>query len=330
MDILHLSFNQETTHLCCSTNKGFIIYKLTPSVEKRIYTELHKGVGIMKMLNATNLSVMVGGGDNPFRKSDTVVVWDDHKKGSILEVEVKETIRNTLITVDSIIVITDNKIRIFSLTNGSILGIKDTYPNKDGICKINPGGSNTLVTLGKKRGELLVWRLDKNEHITIKGHDNMISTVAINTDGSLIATTSDTGTNIHIYDTHTSELKYKFRRGSTGAHIYDICFDFMSKHLACYSRNGTIHIFDIYNKEDGDTKNITSMLVGFKDYLPDYFSSQWSPQKVYLEDTTKAVCSFDKKGVLHVVTYGGNYYRISGVDGKYDSIIKSGLYPDQS
>ena len=93
MNILHLSFNQSTTHLCCSTNKGFIIYKLSPSVEKRIFTELHKGVGVMKMLNSTNLSVMVGGGENPFRTTDTVVVWDDHKKSSILEIEVKDTIK---------------------------------------------------------------------------------------------------------------------------------------------------------------------------------------------------------------------------------------------
>jgi WD40 repeat protein len=344
MNILDLSFNQATSHLCCSTNRGFIIYKLSPKVEKRIFTELHKGVGIMKMLNSSNLSVMVGGGDDPFRPDNTLVVWDDHKKSSILEIEIKESdknasITNALITNDCVVVLIENKIRICSLNDGSHIAVKETYTNKLGLCEISTKYDKStdtdklkkIVTLGHKKGEVSVWDVESDEYKIIKAHDNELAALALNHDGSLIATTSEVGTNVHVYETATSKLLYKFRRGTTSANVYDLCFDKRSDRLACCSRNGTVHIFNLNNSENlDDTKNITSMLSSFKEYLPEYFSSQWSSQKAYLDDTSKAITSFDSLGVLHIVTYNGNYYRISGNDGKYDTVNKSFLYPDQN
>lgn len=328
MSILNLSFNQITSHLCCSTNDGFIIYKLSPRIEKKIFTELNGGIGLMNLLDATNLSVLVGGGDNPFRAKDTVIVWDDNRKSSILEVEIKEPIKNAYITNDKIVIVTEKKVSVCTLDNGNFLGVKETYCNESGLCKVG-ADSNVIVTLGQKKGEIAIWKMKSDEYTTIQAHDNNIGVITLNKDGTLIATVSEVGTNIHIFSTETGKRLHKLRRGTTSAKVFDMSFNENSEHLACCSGNGTVHIFDITNDEKKTTtKNIQSVF-SFVGPLADYFSSQWSFKQIHIEDTSKLVCSFDSYGILHIATYDGNYFRISSKDDKYDIIKKSNLYPAQ-
>jgi WD40 repeat protein len=328
MSVLNLSFNKMTSHLCCTTNEGFIIYKLSPKNEKKIYTELNGGVGLMSLLDATNLSVLVGGGDNPFRPKDTIIVWDDNRKSSILEIEIREPIKNTYLTNDKIIIVTERKVRVCTLENGNFLGIKETYQNDLGLCAVALRKDTHLIaTLGGKKGELALWKIKSDECSTIQSHDNNIVAIALNLNGSLVATASEVGTNIHIYNTDTGKQVYKLRRGITSTRVFSMAFDEKSEHLACCSSNGTIHIFDISNKEDKTTKNIKSMFSAVKDYLPEYFSSQWSFKQIHVEETSKMICAFDSSGELHIATYDGNYYKIFGKE--YEEIKKSSLSPAQ-
>jgi len=329
MTILNLSFNQQKSHLCCSTAEGFIIYKLAPNIEKKIYYEMDGGVGIMKMLNKTNLSVMVGGGDAPFSPKDTVVLWDDYKKASVIRIELKEPVRNVLITNDKIIAVLEKKICVFDI-NGNIINTKPTYFNEKGICVINNNDELPIIaTLGENKGEIATWRLKSDTYKTIKAHYNNITALSINDEGTLVATASEMGTNVHIFSTESGQELYKFRRGTSTAIIHDIAFNNGSSHIACCSSNGTVHFYELY--KDADTsKNIKSKLASLTPYLPEYFSSQWSFSQVKIDTTSKTVCGFDENNTLHVAGYDGKYYKITAKDGeKYDQVKESNLYPNQ-
>lgn len=332
MSILDLSFNDDTTCLVAGLNNGFTVYSLKQAIEKSIVTELNGGIGKARLLRSTNILALVGGGEEPFRAKDNVIVWNQHHKKIVVSIELNEPIKNVFITNKKIVIVVETRVCIAALTNGDISDTKNTYSNEKGLCKYsNKNDSLILVTLGTKKGEVSVWFLTAEKHTTIQAHQNNIVALAINEDGSMIATASESGTNIHVYDTETGNLKYKLRRGTTlvsaSTEIYDICFDKNSKQLACVSNSGTIHIWDLTTNDEASA-NKKALLEPIGGVIP-YFGSVWSREQITIGDTSKMICSFDDNDVLHVASYNDNYFRISGTNGKYDQVKRSFMYTSQ-
>lgn len=319
MSILNLSFNKPMKHLVCCTDKGYVIYSLQPSIEKKKYNNKDGGVGIMKMYDTTNIGVLVGGGDKPFSSKDVLVLWDELEGKSIVKIDLREQIKNSIIEKDRIIVILEKKICVFNL-EAKLVDVKKTYPNPNGLCVVGGGQKKSddsdnepiIVSLGCRMGQIAVWKLNNESVKTIDAHQSNIDCIAISHDGSMIATSSETGTLVRVFSTKTHLKLYEFRRGTTTAKIYDICFSWDNNYLACCSESGTVHIYQL--NDDEETKNNKSMLVGMGGYLPEYFSSTWSYKKHSIQPGVKCICGFDKKSTLHIVTYDGRYYKIFGKD----------------
>lgn len=329
MSILDLSFNCDTTCLVAGHNTGFIIYSLKPSLDKHFSTDLNGGIGKARLLRSTNILGLVGGGEEPFRAKDTVIIWNQHKKSKLLGIEYHEPVKNLYVTNKKIIIILESRICIAALNNGDTINVKETYNNEKGICKYScKNDSIVIVTLGVKKGEVAVWSLTSDKHSSISAHENNIIALAINDDGTMIATASESGTNIHIYNTESGNMLYKLRRGTSTAEIYDMCFDKDSKQLACVSNKGTVHIWDLQKTTDETTANQKSVLSSIGSVIT-YFDSVWSREKISIGDMSKMICSFDSEDILHIATYEGNYFRISGKDGKYDQVKRSSLYVNQ-
>ncbi|ARF12432.1 WD repeat protein [Klosneuvirus KNV1] len=323
MSINNLAFNNLMSTLTCSTNQGFIIYSIKGTLEKKIYMDqLNGGVGLTKIFNNSNMLILVGGGQTPFKSKDTLVLWDQCKNRSIVEIDLKEPIKNALITNDTIIIVIEDKICLFQW-DGNYVDSKSTYTNEKGLCVIN-SDKNILVTLGAKKGEIAIWKYKFDSYKTIEAHLTNIETLAISNNGIFVATASERGTLIRVYNIETLTLEYEFRRGSQSASIYDICFNKDGSLLACSSSNGTIHLFDLSKEEN--TKNVKSMLATFQNFLPKYFSSQWGFKQITITDMSKNICNFDDQNDLHVATFDGNYYRIAGRNNEFTDIIQSNLH----
>lgn len=328
MSIIELAFNNDKTLLTCGTTNGFIIYDLAPEVQKHSHTDKNGGVGLVKILNRTNISIIVGGGDKPFEPENKLFLWDDVTKKNAAEIDLKEGIRNAQIVQNNIIVILEKQLCVFDF-KGYFIASKATYSNEYGLCKISDHNNVlTVVTLGLKRGEIAIWKPRKEYYKTIEAHLNGIQSLAISDDGLLVATSSEIGTNIHIYSTTTGKLLYKFRRGTRSAIVYDIAFDKLGTHIVCCSENGTVHIFDLY-KSNEISKNVKSMLSPITPYIPDilgssYLNSEWSYLQINVENRSRMICGFDEVGVLHIATYDGEYFRISGT--KFNNVKRSKLH----
>ena len=314
MSILNLGFNQPTTHLSCCTEMGDIIYELGPLV-KKVDNKRDGSVGCMRVYGVTNIMFLVGGGSAPFEPKDVFIMWDDKKKQKIFEVNMHEPIKNIRAVNDRLVAVLDKKVSIFNIRGDiKLLNSKITYSNPEGICVINNNKDNFVVaTLGTNKGEVAIWRPHSTNgtYKTISAHANNIEALAINNNGTLVATASETGTLVKVYETDTCNLKYTFRRGTSSTKIYDLAFNNDSSVLACASANGTIHLFELYSDENV-TKNVKSSFAGFKDYLPTYFGSKWSFKQIPIKTTAKTICSFDNDNSLHVASWDGKYSKIHG------------------
>lgn len=330
MNILNLSFNNNISLLTCGIDSGFIIYKLYP-IAKHIQTSTGGGVGMVKILNKSNVLLLIGGGKKPFKKNNKLSIWDMKNKEYDLEIDMKEEIKNAYLlgnededNISGIIIVLKNKISKFN-QYAVLINSKDTYDNDDGLCVFN---NNIIVTLGLKVGEIAIWDIDKDEYYTIQAHKKDISAIAINKMGTIIASSSKTGTNIHIYDVNTRVKINEFKRGTLGANIHSICFNNKSTRLACCGNTNTLHIFDLNNDME-TTKNVGSKFKSIipKMIRPKYLDSQWSFIKVKINNKgNKTICGFDEFDNLHVATYNGIYYKISGIN--YNIIKSCSLYTE--
>jgi WD40 repeat protein len=332
MSILDLCFNQPTSHVTVCTANGEIVYALKKlddkdnkdkdtkdsknkeilCFEKQTDNKREGGVGILRMYGKTNIMFLVGGGTNPFASKDMFIMWDDKKKQRVYEVSMNEPIKNLRVMEDKAIVVLDRKVNVFNFKLGmSQLSSKITYSNPTGLCTVSNGKDFVIATLGTNKGEIAIWKPSNDTYKIVQAHQNNITALAINYDGSLVATASETGTLVKVFVVETCKLKYEFRRGSSIMNIHDLAFNKDSSVLACCSGTGTVHFFELYEDKE-KTKNVQSYLSGLKDYLPAYFGSHWGFKQVSIGTSTKTVCSFDDEGVLHVVSYDGKYFNISG------------------
>lgn len=332
--INNLAFNQIVSHFTVTTNYGFIVFSLTPTPKAKIIetsTETTKyGMNILKILNKSNAYVFNGLAtpelsfslNNLTTSRNTLLLWDQGDKKPALRIDCAEPIRNLLIHQNEyIVVVLINKLLIFSFS-GKLLNTIKTYTNPNGLCEIsNMHSGNFIVSLGNFKGEILIWNFEAptESEKTLQAHDNNLESIAISKDGLLIATSSEIGTIIRIFNTVSGNKLYEFRRGSNPSKITSISFSHDSKYLACCSSKGntTIHIFDLENE-----KNTQSRLSTFKDYLPTWFGDSWSFKQYYIPDSN-TICAFDDKDILHVLSYDDNYYRICGMN--YDIITETKL-----
>jgi WD40 repeat protein len=107
-----------------------------------------------------------------------------------------------------------------------------------------------LAYPSKKIGFVEVITDMNNEKKKIEAHKSPLCALKLCPNGYKMATASEKGTLIRIFDILKCECIQELRRGSEYATIYSIAFDIKSKWLACSSDSGTIHIFALKPTEE--------------------------------------------------------------------------------
>jgi len=85
----------------------------------------------------------------------------------------------------------------------------------------------------------------------IQAHKTPISFLAIDSNGTLLATSSEKGTVIRVWSIPGAEKLYQFRRGTREAKIYSMNFNIVGTLLAVSSAHDTVHIFKLGNQGKG-------------------------------------------------------------------------------
>ena len=150
----------------------------------------------------------------------------------------------------------------------SLLYTIATSPNPSAICSLSPSSENCYIAYplpkprddtGDKRpahapplstyvpptsGEVLIFdTLTLKAVNVIEAHRSPLCCIALNNDGTLLATASETGTIIRVFSVPHGQKLYQFRRGTYPSTIYSMSFNLSSTLLCVSSMSDTVHIF---------------------------------------------------------------------------------------
>ncbi|KAG5182179.1 WD40-repeat-containing domain protein [Tribonema minus] len=332
-EILFVGFNQDSGCFACGTDNGFRIYNVDPFREtfRRVFSA---GVGIVEMLFRCNLLALVGGGRNPRYPPNKVMIWDDHQNRCIGELSFRSEVKAVKLRRDRVVVALAHKIYVYRFSDLKLLDQINTIKNESGLLALCPDSSNMVLACpGISRGHVNVELYDTRKSTLVPAHESDLAQLALNSDGSLVATASDKGTLIRVFDTSSGALVQELRRGMDRADITSICFNQTSSYLACCSDRGTVHIFDLKGGQGttsagsgagvrqrsdssgsgggGPSKNTRSGLSFLGGILPmavpKYFSSEWSYAQVRGVES-RSICAFGAEpNTIVVVSADGSF-----------------------
>eukprot|EP00158_Paraphelidium_tribonemae_P009090 Partr_v1_DN28767_c0_g1_i1_m63248 putative WD repeat domain phosphoinositide-interacting protein len=272
------------------------------------------GIVISAMLNRSNYIALVGGGSNPRFPPTKVMIWDCSARQIVIEMEFRNEVHAVHLRKDTIVVVLINHVHVFSFESiPQRLTSYDTSSNPEGVSALSPHSANgTLAFPARKTGHVQV--VDVLEGRTLAGdvvkyigagasaiipaHNSQIACLALNKRGSLLATASNTGTLVRIFDTSTGGLCHELRRGTDQAEIWSISFNHDSSMVCLGSDKGTCHIFNLSAVASASQNaqrvivNRQSSLSFIKDMLPKYFSSEWSFAHCRVPSEARFLCAF--------------------------------------
>lgn len=165
-------------------------------------------------------------------------------------------------------VVLEEEIYLYDISNMSLLYTIPTSPNPSAICALSPSSENCFIAypLPKPRedsdarrpshappqstyvaptsGEVLVFdTLTLKAVNVIEAHRSPLCCICLNSEGTMLATASETGTIIRVFSVPRGQKLYQFRRGTYPSTIYSMSFNLSSTLLCVSSTSDTVHIF---------------------------------------------------------------------------------------
>ena len=218
--LLFVGFNQNYQCFACGTTTGFIIYNADPFKETFRRDFPNGGIGYVEMLFRCNILALVGGGTNPRYPPNKVMIWDDHQNRCIGELSFRSEVKAVKLRRDRVVVVLEHKIYVYDFSHLKLLDHIETIQNAKGLCALCPDPQNTvLVCPGLQKGYLRVELYDIKRMSLIQAHEGSLGCFALSFDGKLLATASEKGTLIRIWDTSTGKQVQELRRGADHAEI---------------------------------------------------------------------------------------------------------------
>ena len=310
--MLHVSFNQNSTCFVCGKENGFAVYNCDPPAERfnRLSQDQSEanGVGIIEMLFRSNIFAIVGGGRNPKYPRNMLMIWDDFQNKCIAELEFKTPVTGAKLRRDIILVTIVDKAYLYTFATLKLIKSYDTFANPDGIAVMTVGKPIVAALPGNVLGSVIIDNYSQGTQHIITAHSNGLSALALNANGDRLATASERGTLIRIWDTKTGENLRELRRGLEVVSITSLRFDLDTTRLAVCSDKGTAHVFSLLDVEADDV-NRKSSLSYISGYLPAYFSSEWS--SVSFPVPPNSICTFSHNSVdtVYVITNDGKFLK---------------------
>ena len=365
--ILYLSFNQDASCFAVGTETGFKIYSSYP-LNHCYERNLNGGIGIIEMLYKSNILGLVGGGTYPKFSKNKLIIWDDMQCKEISELKFSSNVLNIKLKKDKIFSICENKIFIFNFQTYQNIDIIETKDNPKGLIAISYSPNVNILAypiLNNKesqKGKVKIKNYDDNgKEIEITAHENSISYLLINNEGTILATASERGTIIRTFRCIDGLVLQKFKRGNEKAEINYLCFDNLGIFLAATSDRGTIHIWSMKssikkikeneignninlnnNENDGtiDFNNFETKKNNIQDNLPEnkislfnFFGvkTERSFAQIKLNDEHHYKCCFLPDNNIFAVSYIGKYIvaKLDTKKGEVCNIDESGLLSEK-
>ena len=205
------------------------------------------------MLNKSNILALVGGGTTPKFSKNKIIIYDDHQELVVSQIRFNSEIINVKIRTDSIIALIRNRIYILNLNTLEIVDeIEIDAINKQlyGISYIH-----SILVLAfpqnKNKGKIQIEKYSISTKINkkikteiINAHESNVVYIAVNKDGTLLASASEKGKDIRLFETSNGALLAELKKGRNGT-LNNISFELNNDYIGYASNIGKIYIYDI-------------------------------------------------------------------------------------
>lgn len=258
---MFLGTNADETCVLYGTEQGFKIYDVETS---RILVEREvEPISFAQMYKRSNFLVFLG---NDKKK---LIVWDERSQKRLAEIVFTKPVVKAEFGDKEILVATLEKVYIYSFNELQLLKSFGTTQNPYGALSCNIDRAEKVFAFpGLKQGYVHILR--NGISLYVKAHLKTLRVLRLNREGNLLATASEGGTTIRVFDTKTGEKVANFSRGASEAVINNISWSRDSKLLCVSSSRGTTHIFRIGN-------GVHSSVFGYvSETLGNYASSEAS------------------------------------------------------
>lgn len=113
-----------------------------------------------------------------------------------------------------IVVVLEKFVYVYNFDRLERIRKYETTPNAKGIVALSPIDQCVLAFPHTTKGVVRVELLDANKSHLINAHEGNINCIALNMDGTRLATASEKGTLIRVFDTTTGQKLQEVRRGA--------------------------------------------------------------------------------------------------------------------
>lgn len=283
--LLSMNFNQDGGCLSISTATGFRICNLTPKYMETFRRSFGRGIALAEMLFRCNILALVGGGSSPQYPPNKILMWDDHKGVEVGQILLRQRVLNVKMRRNRICVATRDRVYVYGFAALDLLDTIVTWDSLKGLLAISTDAGGGLGNIGEgddcwvlacpstQKGQVRVELYGKRKNLLIDAHEGHLAALALSVDGSLLATASERGTIIRLFETGqkvkpsfgesvvpaSSSIPpgtpiREFRRGVESASISCLAFSMDRSWLACTSDHETTHIFQVYKEENSNSE----------------------------------------------------------------------------
>ncbi|XP_047027486.1 WD repeat domain phosphoinositide-interacting protein 4 isoform X1 [Helicoverpa armigera] len=246
--ITSLGFNQDQGCFTCCLKTGLRVYNVEPLVEKAHYSKEELGdVSLCEMVFRTNWLLVVKA-----RRPCSLMLLDDQQRAFKAEVLFKSPIRALRARKDKVAVVLSSSIQVLALPSLSRVALMRTRLGARPLCALasEPSAPHLLAAPAHRKGSLQlldVTRAVKGAHSSspaVMGcHQTELVCLSLSANGARLATASERGTIIRVWDTATKQMLHELRRGSDYADVYCINFNQSGSLVCCVSDKGTLHVW---------------------------------------------------------------------------------------
>jgi autophagy-related protein 18 len=210
-------------------------------------------------------------------------IQNTKRHSTICEMTFRTAILAMRLNRKRLVVVLEAEIYIYDISNMQMLRMEKTSPNPNAICALSSSSDNNYLVYplptkaapatfqppshappkadhtAPTSGEVLIYDATKMEAVNvIEAHNSPLSCIALNNDGTLLATASEKGTIIRVFSIPDAQKLYQFRRGSIPARIYSMSFNSTSTLLSVSSATETVHIFRLGAPNTSRSNSVSS------------------------------------------------------------------------
>ena len=269
------------------------------------------------MLNKSNILALVGGGNTPKFSKNKIIIYDNHQELVVSQIRFNSDIINVKIRTDSIIGLISNRIYILNINtletvdeieidiiNNHLYGI--SYIHSVLILAFPQNKSKGKIQIEKYCISTKINKKIKTE--IVNAHESNVVCIAVSKDGTLLASASEKGSYIRLFDTSNGVLLAELKKGRNGT-LTHISFELNNDYIGYTNNIGKIYIYDI-NKVK---KYISSQEKGKSDKKEDKKEIHKAKEKAivkYRINETNYIMGFIQPKSIDIITYRRKFYKV--------------------